>query len=433
MNLKSLFKYVFISDLTTEEYKKFGFLSVILSLIVGIYWLLRPIKDALFTNMVGASFLPYAKIVSAIFLIPIILLYSKLVDAFEKRQLFYIIIPFYGCFFLCIAFFLNNSFSGLGNLDLHKDKILGWAVYLGVESFILLVNSLFWSFVASITDTSSAKKGYSLIFAGAQIGTIIGPEFAKHATQIGISTLIFIAACGMFIIPISLMLFINLFPYAPNYTVQKKATGFIEGLRLLLSKPYLIGILGIATFGCIVSTILEFELIFKTKEAYQSTTKIVEFLGLYGQSANFLTLIFSLFFTNIIIRKCGLTLSLVIYPIIAGILVLCVWIFPNLWVLFFAMIIIKSVSYGLNSPCKEITYIPTSNDIKFKTKGWIDTIGYRIAESMGGSVGIIFPIITNLIFFGSVISLCVVGLWITAAIYVGQKNSYLIKNNQIIH
>ena len=420
--------------LEREEYKKFGFLSVILSLIVGIYWLLRPIKDALFTNMVGTFFLPYAKIVSAISLIPIILLYSKLIDLFEKQQLFYVIVPLYGLFFLVVAFLLDNSFVGFDNLKWHKDQILGWVVYLGIESFILLIYSLFWSFVSSITSTESAKKGYYLIIAGAQIGTIIGSEFAKHASQLGIPVLISIAACGMFIIPVLVMLFIKLHYNTIDYSLPKKPTGFIEGLRLLISKPYLVGILGIATLGCIVSTILEFALIFKVKETYQSTTKIVEFLGLYGQSINFLTLTFSLFLTNFIIKKCGLKISLRICPVIVGILVFCAWILPSLWMLFFVTIIIKCVLYGLNNPCKEMAYIQTSNDIKFKTKGWIDTIGYRIAESIGGVISIIFPIMSNLFVFGSgtLIALCIVVLWIITTIYVGQKNLELIQNNQII-
>ena len=90
--------------------------------------------------------------------------------------------------------------------------------------------------------------------------------------------------------------------------------------------------------------------------------------------------------------------------------------------------------YGLNNPCKEMAYIQTSNDIKFKTKGWIDTIGYRIAESIGGVISIIFPIMSNLFVFGSgtLIALCIVVLWIIITIYVGQKNFELIQNNQII-
>ena len=434
MNLISSVVHTILGDLTREEYKKFGLLSATLSFIVGTYWLLRPLKDALFTSIVGTLYFPYAKIASVIFLIPIILLYSKLVDIFEKQQLFYIITPCYGFFFLCIAYLLTNPAAVIVNAIPFGYQILGWAVYLGVESFVLLVFSLFWSFVASTTDTASAKRGYALIFAGAQTGTIIGPEFAKHATQIGIPTLVFIAACGILIIPLMIMLFVKLHPQVFNIATQerKMSTGFTEGLRLLFTKPYLIGILGIATLGSIIATILEFELIYRAKEVYQSTEKITEFLGLYGQSANFSTLLFALFGTNFIIRKFGLTLALVAYPITVGIIVYCTWCSPTLWVLFTAMVIIKCLSYALNGPCKEITYIPTSRDVKFKAKGWIDTIGYRFAESIGGAVGILFPIITNLIFFGSIISFGVVALWAVAAIYVGKKNHRLIQEGKII-
>jgi AAA family ATP:ADP antiporter len=248
-----------------------------------------------------------------------------------------------------------------------KYHVIGWAMYLGVESFVLLIFSLFWSFVASITDTASAKRGYALIFAGAQIGTIIGPEFAKHATQIGIPILVFIASCGIFIIPLMVMLFVRLHPHILTVATQEKktTTGFTEGLRLLCTRPYLIGILGISTLGSVIATILEFELIYRAKENFQSAEKITEFLGLYGQSANFLTLLFSLFGTSFIIRKFGLTLSLVAYPVMVGIIVYCVWWAPTLWVLFAAMVTIKCLSYALNGPCKEITYIPTSNDVTY--------------------------------------------------------------------
>lgn len=413
--------------LELEEYKKFGFLSIILSLIVGIYWLLRPIKDAVFTNTVGVSFLPYAKIISAFFLIPIILLYSKLIDIFKKQQLFYIIVPLYGIFFFAVAFLLNNY-------NWQQNHMLSWAIYLGIESFILLVYALFWSFVSSITSATVAQKRYPIIVAGAQIGTIIGSEFAKHASQLGIPWLIFIGAVGICLIPILVIIFIKLYSHNIDYCVQKKSTGLIEGLKLLISKPYLVGILGIATLGCIVVTILELALIFKVKETYQATTKIVEFLGLYGQSINLLTLIFSLFCTKFIIKKCGFKLSLSICPAIVGILVFCVLMLPSLWMLFVATVIIKCVLYGLNNPCKEMAYINTSDDIKFKTKGWIDTIGYRVAESIGGIISIIFPIMSNLFAwgFGSFIVLGVVMLWGIATVYVGQKNLELVQNSQII-
>jgi len=434
MSFKSAILRMLPINITKAEAKRFGFLSVILTFIVGTYWLLRPLKDAIFVSHVGAEYLPYAKIASVLFLVLIILLYSKLVDFCQPQQLFYVVTPCYGIFFLFLAYVLSRHLAVRSPTTLDTYELVGWATYLGVESFILLVYAIFWSFVASITDTESAKRGYAFIFAGAQIGTIIGPEFAKHATRLGLSLLVVIAACGIFMIPLLIKVFTYLYPQivASTFQDKKSSTGFIEGLWLLCSRPYLIGVLGVATLGSVVATILEFEFVYRAKEVYQSVEKITEFLGIYGQTINAFTFLFALFGTSFIIRKCGLTISLVAYPIIVGVMVCCVWYSPTLWVLFAAMVTIKCLSYALNSPCKEIMYIPTSKDVKFKAKGWIDTIGYRCAESIGGAVGILFPAITSLVFFGSIISLGVVAVWITVALYVGKTNYHLVQENRII-
>ena len=421
-------------DLSKDEFKKFGLLSATLLFIVGSYWLLRPVKDALFMHIVGKVYLPYAKIASIIFLVPLILLYSKLVDIFEKHKLIYIITTCYGIFFICTAYLLTNPTIGIANLTPCKYRIFGWVIYLGVESFASLVVTLFWSFVTSSTDNESAKRGYALIFAGAQIGTIIGPSLAKHARQIGVPLLVFIAACGIMIISLMIKFFIKIYPQTINVAVKEKkvSTGFLEGLRLLFTKPYLIGTFGVATLVSIISIIIEYEMNYLAFDTLHSTEKVIEFLGLYGQTANFLTLLIALIGTSFIIRNYGLTFSLVTYPVIVGIVIISVWISPTLWVLFTAMVTIKCLGYALNSPSKEILYIQTSRDVKFKAKGWIDTFGDRSIKAVGGGINALFPIMTDLLFYGSIISLGVVGIWILAALYVGKKNYQLVQENKII-
>ncbi|HJZ24351.1 MAG TPA: Npt1/Npt2 family nucleotide transporter [Candidatus Babeliales bacterium] len=414
-------------DLTKEEWKKFGLLSSAFALIVGIYWILRPIRDALFANNVGTLYLPYAKIASVVFLIPLMLVYSKLLNIFEREKLLCLFAISYSFFFLCAAYLLANT-------NILSSRILcisGWIIYLGIESFISLMYTLFWSLVANATDTATAKRGYVLIFAGAQLGTIAGPELAKHATLIGLPTLFFIAACGTFIIQFPIKLFTMRYPETmPQISLHN--TTLTEGLKLFLNKPYLLGILSITILSDIVTTILEFELVYRANETYNSTEKITEFLGLYGQYTNFSTLLFTIFGTSFIIRKYGLTTALVAYPLTVGILIYYAWKVQTLWVLFTIMIVIKCLSYALNNPCKDIIYIPTSNAIKFKTKGWIDTVGSKVAKSIGGGIGILFPILANLIFFGTIISLGAIVLWVIAALYIGRKNHHLLKNNKII-
>jgi len=421
-------------DLTTEEFKKFGMLSLTFLFIIGTYWLMRPLKDALFMKIVGKLYIPWAKMASLFVLVPLIMLYSKLVDMVEKHKLFYVICSIYGVLFASIAYCLADPTMGLTNNVPNKNRILGWVIYLAIESFGSLVVALFWSFVASATDTSAAKRGYPLIIAGAQIGSITGPTLATQATRIGLPQLAVVIAVGILIVPFLIKSFVGSYPSANTDAGKetKKPTGMTEGLRLLLARPYLLGILGVATLYEVIGTILDYQMKFIADETYASAEQVAEFLGLFGQSANLLALVFALVGTSFFIRRFGLTFCLVMFPLAVAAVVLYVWFNPSLWVLFGAMVVIKGLSYALNNPCKEIMYIPTSKDVKFKAKGWIDAFGGRSAKATGSGVNALFTQMVDLMFFGSLISLGIVGVWIFIALYVGRTNAMLVKEGKII-
>lgn len=420
-------------DLSSDELKKYGMLSSIFLFIIGTYWLMRPLKDALFMKIVGKLYIPYAKMASFVVIALLILFYSKLVDMFEKHKLVYVICSAYVFMFFAVAYCLSSPTMGLANTITSPDRILGWVIYLGIESFGSIVVALFWSFVASTTDTASAKRGYGLIIAGAQIGSIAGPTLATYAEYIGMVNLVGMAGFGIMMAPLLTMLFVKTYPVAKVDTATgKKPTGPIEGLRLLFSKPYLMGILGVATLYEVVGTILDYQMKFIADETFQSVEKVAQFLGFFGQSANLLSLVFALIGTSFFIRRFGLTFCLVMFPVTVAGVVTYVWLAPSLWALFGAMVAIKGLSYALNNPCKEIMYIPTSKDVKFKAKGWIDGFGGRSAKAAGSGINSFFTQMTDLIFYGSLISLGIIGVWIMIALYVGRSNEKLIQDGRII-
>jgi ATP:ADP antiporter, AAA family len=67
-------------ELTKDKLKKFGILSLSFFFIIGFYWLLRPLKDGIFISFVGVECIPWVKILSVSILLPVVLLYSKLVN-----------------------------------------------------------------------------------------------------------------------------------------------------------------------------------------------------------------------------------------------------------------------------------------------------------------------------------------------------------------
>ena len=44
------------------------------------------------------------------------------------------------------------------------------------------------------------------------------------------------------------------------------------------------------------------------------------------------------------------------------------------------------MGYALNGPSRELLYVRTSGDIKFKAKSWIDMFGTRGAKAVGSVV-----------------------------------------------
>lgn len=426
-------KTILWGDISGEDLKKYGLLSFTFLFIIGTYWLMRPLKDGLFFKIVGKLYQPSAKIASLLFIIPLILFYSKLVDLVQKQKLFYIICTIYALLFIGIAFFIAHPTIGLANTVTSPYRIFGWIIYLGIESFGSIMVPLFWSFVISSTDTTSAKKGYPVIIAGAQIGAIAGPFIATHAEHIGMSLLATVVTCGILLVPFLIKYFISIYPSAGETSVSKeKKTGMIEGLKLLFSKPYLLGILGVATLYEVIGTILDYQMKFAADEVYHTSEGLTKFLGYFGVASNTLALVFALVGTSFFIRRFGLTFCLVMFPVTIALVICNVMIYPSLWILFGAMVAIKGLSYALNNPCKEIMYIPTSKDAKFKAKGWIDMFGGRTAKAAGSGINGMFTQMTALMFYGSIISLGIVGIWILVALYVGTTNKRLTEEGRII-
>src|SRR5271156_1089914 len=88
--------YFNFGNFEKEEFKKFLRMGLIFALIIGVYWTLRPLKDALFIQLVGKLSLPYAKTISVIALLPIVMFYTKLMDKMSKEKMLLVLPAFYG-------------------------------------------------------------------------------------------------------------------------------------------------------------------------------------------------------------------------------------------------------------------------------------------------------------------------------------------------
>eukprot|EP00668_Euglena_longa_P003477 GGOE01004070.1.p1 GENE.GGOE01004070.1~~GGOE01004070.1.p1 ORF type:complete len:500 (+),score=137.10 GGOE01004070.1:50-1501(+) len=418
-------------DLPVEEYWRIAFLALIFLLIVGNYWLLRTQKDALFLKICGKLFIPYAKMGTFAVMFPIILLYSKLVDVVSKLTLFYIVCSGYGLLFAAISVALEDPQMGLANSIPSSHRILGWVVYIGIETFASVVVPMFWSFANSTMDTVTAKSGFGLIVWGAQFGSIGGPSLSRYVGSLGIATLVRIGAVGILAILPLMRLFGHCFPEACPGHLTTQRTGAVEGVRLLLKHPYLMGIFGIATFCEIIVTILDYQMKYQLDSAFSNPADISYFMASFGQWTNGVTLAFSFVGTGFFLNRYGLTFCLTAFPVlVAGVVLVTSTVSAtSLSVLFYAMVIIKGLSYALNVPCKELLYIPTSPDVKFKTKSWIDMFGARAAKSLASVINAQLRTPQAFALLSAPINLAIACVWLVVAHRTGHANRLLVASN----
>lgn len=429
-----------------EELKKFLMLAAIFFCIIGTYWALRPLKDSIFTSMVGKNFLPWAKAISVSILIPLVILYTKLIDTYERHKVFYIMMLSYGAITLLFAYFLANPEYGIPNTVESPFRILGWLWYAFVESFGSLIVALFWVFTTDVTLPESAKRGFPIIALFGQIGNIMGP-LVLRASRFGFANSAPIAAiCGgiMFFTGLLMWFFMRTTPkdQLQSYVgrdgkekqqeakTKKEGVGFLDGLKLIFAEKYLLGIFIIVAAYEAILVIFDFH--FKVMVATEFPTEATRgaYLAGYGVWTGIVSSLCVLFGINSIQRKLGMTASLIISPILVAIAAITVKMFPELAVIFWIMVIAKAVNYALNAPTVKQLYIPTTKEARYKSQGWIEMFGSRAAK-FGGSMinmtrGIFqakYGAIAGISFFltlSTIASLGIVVGWLFVAMFVAK-------------
>jgi len=441
---------------TREELKKFVFLGAIFAFTIGVYWMLRPLKDSLFMTICCATKIPYAKFLSLFVVVPLAMGYSAIVDRYPRHKIFYVLCTIYGSLALVFAYFFAHPIYGLDTANIEKivvggktfsshaqflTRMLGWAWYVYVESFGSLMVVLFWGFAADTTKPEAPKRGFGIVSMGAQVGGICGPlAVTTYVAVLGEATLTFWAGIVTFLMGVMIYIFMKVTPkeQLEGYKAKddgkvKAKTGFMEGFKLLVSQPYLLGIFGIISIFEVVNTIFDFKLKMLASSIYTGRV-LSEYLSNFGMWVNIIGLICLVLGISNIGRKLGVRKSLLMLPALVTIGVLFIYFNSSLWIVWVVNAAVKALNYAFNQPIKEQLYIPTSKDTKYKAKAWTEMFGSRGSKAAGSAINVFADMLTadTFLLISSIASLGLIGLWVMAAMYVGRKHKEAIDTDSLV-
>lgn len=459
---QTIFRPIF-GTFETEEFKKFIRMGTAFAFIIGAYWTMRTLKNTLFCTLVGAASIPYGKTLSLILLIPFLVLYTKLIDKWHHKKTFYVLSFCYaiGLIVFAILFMLpsigqasQKLICARTGLSFWGTQILGYSWYVFVESYGSLIIALFWAIAASTTLPESAKKGFSLIIAVGQVGSILGPYAIGGLPHwLGLSTnALSLVLCAL-TVGASIYFLQNFLQKTPkNLLVSfegtnekqeeaKQEPGFFEGFNLLITHKYLLAIFCVLSFFEIIVTI--FDMHFQAMASAQmSGTQLAQYMGAYGSWVGILALLCLLTGISNITRILGVGAALLMMPAIYALAIAGFISFDSLNFLFILMVSSKAINYALNNPAIKQLYIPTTPDVRFKSTAWIETFGSRSAKETGAAFNMLLrplqsrfgEVVGRLrhVAYSAYLGFAIVFVWFFVAFYLGKTYKKAIAEKKVV-
>jgi AAA family ATP:ADP antiporter len=422
-----------------SELKKFLYLAAGAFCLLGSFSPLKPLKESLFISMVGPEYYPHVKTLSVVLMFFVVLVYSKIVDYFSKQHLMYTFLSFFVVVGAGFVLALSHPNIGLANKVVSVDRWVAWGFYLFVETYLTVMISLFWSFVNDVTSAASAKKGYGMIMFGSQTGALCFAVVAKmmiaDVTAYTIRVPILIAlSLGLFsLLGFFVWRLTQLLPPVPaahhDRASEGQSLGVLAGLKIVLTRPYVAGLFLLVLFQEMIMSLMHYQQAYLAKLTFTQDSLLTNYFFSMNLILQVLSCGFALLGTSYIHRTIGTRASLMSFPLLLIVSAIAYLVVPTLFVVTIFIVLLKGLHYAFNQPVRETLYIPTSKDIKYKAKAWIDVVGMRGAKAVGFQLAGFLGHASGII---GVVVLGLLSLWTGVASVIGKKNEDAAAKNTVI-
>jgi AAA family ATP:ADP antiporter len=420
-------------------------------LILAAYYLLKVVREPLILAGGGAEVKSYSSAGQAVLLLVLVPLYGVLASRVPRRLLINSVTIFFAC---CLpAFYLLARFK----------VPLGVVFYLWVGVFNLMIVAQFWAFANDVYTTDEGKRLFPIVGFGASAGAVAGSFIAGWLIgPIGVYQLMLVAA-GVLLTSLLLTNLVDArerrrreghlppsdttaeMPAATTAemrmaTTAERRLGSGEeqpvqkegAFHLVLRNRYLLLIAGMILVLNWVNTTGEYIVSRTVTEAAKAAAAIPggateqviigQFYAGYTGVVNLIALVIQLFLVSRIIKYLGLRVALMILPVIAlgGYTLLAFY--PVLSAVRWAKTAENSTDYSLQNTVRQMLFLPTTRDQKYKAKQAIDGFFVRMGDVLSAAlvyVGTTYMMLRSQDF--ARVNLVLVAVWLLLAAKVGRE------------
>ena len=402
-------------------------------LVITSFWILKPIKKALFISYydaAGITFLPIhrtaaqgeliAKVLNMVVAIVATIVFTQLARRWRRQQLTYVFTAFtlvcYGLYYFLVQ---------------APGDITVWTFYLFGDLFNTLMVATFFAFLNDSVSAEASKRVYGPVVFGGVLGGVIGSTFvAAWVERVATST--WVGVCAVLALGIwgaAALAGRTVGPMQPAEPAQaapapaRPATSTMDAARLVWRSPYLLSIVAVVGLYEIASTLLDF-MFTSTVAYYLNGPAIGAHLARVFTITNWVSMLVQIFVTSFVMTRFGVGTALLVLPLAMLCASTSYLLFPTLWIGSLLNTADNGFSYSVNQSAKEALYVPTTRDEKYQAKAVIDMFVQRFAKTVAVFLSLLVTtLFTN---FGAIrwLSLAVIALaavWLPVVRYAGRE------------
>ena len=329
-------------------------------LVVCAVGILRPIKNALALDGLGASDFYKVYLVSAVVIV-FVPLFNRAADRFSWRWL----LPGVALFFA-----LNLVAFRLAYVE--GSAAFGLAFYGWYDLFAAALVTQFFMATQMFFDARSAKRAYPLVIAGGSIGATLGGGITGFfAESLGTPNLLLVAAALIALFSLA-MPWIWGSAEAPARAPAGTRPALERGeLRTVFGNRQVQLIAATVLLTILVKQLVDFQFNALTKEVFETRDAVSAFQGKFNAATQWLPLVV-LAGLRPALRRYGIGSAILLLPVCMVATTAGLAIAFGLWAAVAAKGAETSLRYSAERAGREMLYVPVPDDIKLKAKAYID-------------------------------------------------------------
>lgn len=379
-------------------------LALNIFLLMTAYYLIKPVREALILGHWGAEAKTAASAGQALLLVAVVPLYSRLADRLPSRRLINAVLLFFAA---CLVAFYGAARAGLP---------VGIGFYLWVGVFNLMVVAQFWSFANDIYRPEQGKRLFAIVGFGMSAGAVSGSVIAGRLIgPLGLHQLLLVSAA-------LLVASVGLTRAADVLHGRRLGTGTSAGVArraadapmsgpggftLVRRNRYLLLIGFMLVLANLVNTTGEYILGARVREAQDRLHPAVErtadmddaahaaavaarevavgkgigrFYADFFSVVNLAGLVAQLFLVSRLVAWLGVRRAMLGLPLIAMGGYALTALLPVLAVARWGKVAENATDYSLQNTVRQILFLPTTREEKYKAKQAIDTFFVRLGD-----------------------------------------------------